>query len=60
MKSMVYETGIESEEDFAACIVSAAAQIRETPGIFGRIRQSMTRRCTVCMDVNGRVFQHLL
>ena len=56
MKSMVYETGIDSEEDLVACIVSAAAEIRETPGIFGRVRQSVALRCTVCLDVNGRVF----
>ena len=60
MKSMVYETGIDSEENLVACIVNAAAQIRETPGIFGRVRQSITRRCTVCLDVIGRVFQRLL
>ena len=60
MKSMVFETGIDSEEDLVACIISAAAEIRETPGIFGKVRQSMARRCTVCLDVNGRVFQHLL
>ena len=60
MKSVVYETDTDSEEDLAARIVSAAAEVRETPGIFGRVRQSMARRCTVCLDVNGRVFQHLL
>ena len=60
MKSMVYETGIHTEEDLVACIVSAAAEISETPGTFGRVRQSVARRCTVCLDVNGRVFQHLL
>ena len=59
MKSMVYETGIDSEVDLVACIVSAAAEIRKTPGIFGRVRQSMASRCTVCLDVNGREFQHL-
>ena len=37
MKSMVYETDIDSEEDLVACIVSAAAEIRETSGIFGRV-----------------------
>ena len=52
MKSMVYETGIDSEEDLVVCIVSAAAEIRETPGIFGRVRQSKARRCTVRLDVN--------
>ena len=60
MKSMVYETDIDSEEDLVARIVSAADEVRESPGIFGRVRQSMARRRTVCLDVNGRVFQHLL
>ena len=60
MKSMVHETVTESEEDLIARTVSAAAEIRETPSIFGRVRQSMARRCTVCLDVNGCVFQHLL
>ena len=60
MKSMVYETDIDSEEDLVLRIVRAAAEIREYPGIFGRVRQCMARRCTVCQDVNGRVFQHLL
>ena len=56
MKSMVYETDIDSEDAFVARIVSTAAEVRETPDIFGRVRQSMARRCTVCLDVNGRVF----
>ena len=60
MKSMVYETYIDCEENVVAHIVSAEAKIRETPGIFGRVRQNMARRCTVCVDVNGRVFQHLM
>ena len=38
MKSMVYETDIDSEEDLVARIVSTAAEIRETPGIFGKVR----------------------
>ena len=52
MKSMVYETDIDSEEDLAARIVSAAAEVRETPGIFGRVRQSMACRCTVWMSMD--------
>ena len=56
---MVYETDIDSE-DLVARIISAAAEIREIPGIFRRILQSMARQCTVCLDVNGHVFQHLL
>ena len=60
MKSMVYETDVDSEEDLVARIVSAAGRIRETPGIFGRVREIKARRFTVCLDVNGREFQHLL
>ena len=52
MKSVVYETDIDSEEDLVARIVSAAAEVRETPGIFGRVRQSMARRCTVWMSMD--------
>ena len=51
MKSMVYETDIDPEEDLVACIVSAAAEVRETPDIFGRVRQSMACRCTVWMSI---------
>ena len=58
-EAKVYETDIDSEENLVTRIVSAAGEIRETPGIFGRVRQSMARRCTVCLDVNGRMFQHL-
>ena len=35
MKSMVYETDIDSEEDLVARIISTAAEIRETPGLEG-------------------------
>ena len=52
MKSMVYETDIDSEEDLIARIVSAAAEVRETPGIFGMVRQNMARRCTVWMSMD--------
>ena len=60
MKSMVHETDIDPEEDLVARIVSAAAEIREIPGIFGRVRGRMARQCTVCLKVNARVFQQLL
>ena len=52
MKSMVYETDIDFEKDLVARIVSATAEVRETPGIFGRVRRSMARRCTVWMSVD--------
>ena len=51
---------MKPEEDLVARIVSAAPEVRETSSIFERVRQSMERRGTVCLDVNGRVFQHLI
>ena len=52
MKSMVYETDIDPEEDLVLHIVSAAAEIREIPDIFGRVRQSMAWWCTVWMSMD--------
>ncbi|KAJ4428270.1 hypothetical protein ANN_24287 [Periplaneta americana] len=51
---VVYETPIDSEEDVATRIVCAVPEIRETPGVFARVRRSMVRRCNACLEVNGR------
>ncbi|GBN03622.1 hypothetical protein AVEN_206132-1 [Araneus ventricosus] len=60
MKSLVYETSVDSAEDLVARIVVAADKINTTPGIFERVRQSFLRRCELCNDTRGRYFQHLL
>jgi len=60
IKDLVYATPIESEEDLIARIVEAVHQVREMPGIFKRVRQSMLRRCELCRDVNGTNFEHLM
>jgi hypothetical protein len=41
----------------------AAATIRQQPGIFESTRQSLLRRCRLCIAVGGRggrTFEHLL
>lgn len=60
MKSLVYETPVDSAEDLVARIVVAADHINTTPGIFERVRQSFLRRCELCNDTRGRHFEHLL
>ncbi|KAJ4434862.1 hypothetical protein ANN_23433 [Periplaneta americana] len=60
MKQLVYETVVETEEDLAARITVAADAIADMPGIFERTRQSMVRRCTACIQANGRAFEQFL
>jgi len=60
MKDLIYATPVESEEDLIAGIVDVAHRVRETPEVFERERQSMLRRCQLCLDVGGRNFEHLL
>jgi len=60
MKSFVYETPIQSEEDLMGRIVEASERIRETPGVFARVRQSLERRLNACIETNGRHFEQFL
>ncbi|EFN67951.1 hypothetical protein EAG_10488, partial [Camponotus floridanus] len=41
-------------------IMNACETIHNNPGIFQRLRQSMRRRCNVCIKAAGRHFEHLL
>ncbi|PSN57557.1 hypothetical protein C0J52_00543 [Blattella germanica] len=41
-------------------IFAAFDTLREKRGIFQRIRQNMVRRCTLCNEIGGRHFEHLL
>ena len=57
MKQLVYETVVETEEDFVARITVAAGTVADTSGIFER---TMVRRCTACIQINGRAFEQFL
>ncbi|CAL1283080.1 unnamed protein product, partial [Larinioides sclopetarius] len=60
LKHLVYETPVDSVEDLVARLSVAAAGVREIPGIFERVRQSLHRRCQECIDTGGRNFEQLL
>lgn len=60
MKSLVYETPVDSEEELVARIVVATGEVREKPDIFKKMRNSMRRRCEACITAGGRNFEHLL
>ena len=49
-------------EDLISLIGEAAATttIKQQPGVFERTRQSLLRRCRLCVEVDGRTFEHLL
>jgi len=60
MKTLIYETPIETEEELVARITAAAYHIQNIPAVFERVRESMFRRCHFCVETNGGIFEHLL
>jgi hypothetical protein len=60
LRCLVYETPVEWENDLLPRIQVACNNIRQTPGIFERVRQSMVRPCGLCSEVGGRHFEQLL
>lgn len=60
LKSLVYRTPVQNIEDLRNRIFESCSIIKQTPGIFERVRQSMLRRIDVCIAVGGAHFQQLL
>lgn len=60
MKSLVYETPVETEEDLIARIAVAAGDISDNPRMIASVHRSLENRCRLCIDQNGRHFEHLL
>lgn len=60
LKSLVYKTPVQNEQDLRNRIFESCAIINQTPGIFERVRQSMLRRINACAEVGGGHFQQLL
>lgn len=56
MKSLIYECPIESDMDLVAKIAIIAGDIREMPGDFANVRQSLSRRCEACISTGERYF----
>lgn len=60
LKSLVYHTPVENEQDLRQRIINGCNQIRNTPGIFERVRNSIHRRLEGCIIAGGGHFQQLL
>nr|CAH7727295.1 unnamed protein product [Callosobruchus chinensis] len=60
LKSLVYKTPVQNEEDLRNRIVDSCLIIKNTPHIFERVRHSMIRRLNRCIEAGGGHFQHLL
>lgn len=60
LKSLVYETPVQSDQDLIARIVAAAGEISDNPAILRRVRHSLENRCGLCIQERGRNFEHLL
>ncbi|GFU46256.1 hypothetical protein TNCV_2155811 [Trichonephila clavipes] len=54
MKSLVFETPVNSAEELVARISAAAWEIRNTPEMLSNVRRSMKRRCEACITCGGR------
>ncbi|XP_074037280.1 histone-lysine N-methyltransferase SETMAR-like [Leptinotarsa decemlineata] len=60
LQHLVYRTPVRDVDDLRNRIIDACRVIRETPGIFERIRGSMRRSLDACVMSEGRHIEHLL
>lgn len=60
VKSLVYTKTIDSLEELQQRITHAFNTIRNTPGIFGRVRLSLRRRMMACIAAEGHHFEHFI
>ncbi|GFX58471.1 hypothetical protein TNCV_214001 [Trichonephila clavipes] len=59
MKSLVYETPVNSAEELVARISAATGEIRNTPEMLSNVRRSLKRRCEACITCGGRTRMRL-
>lgn len=60
LKTLVYSIPINTEEELRNRIIVCFDNIRNTPGIFQRVRDSMRRRAEACILAGGGHFQQLI
>jgi len=60
MKTLMYSSPVDSEEDLIFHIIEAATTIQQKPNIFKPTRKSVLRRCVLCTEAGGHTFGHLL
>ncbi|KAJ4452038.1 hypothetical protein ANN_03553 [Periplaneta americana] len=60
LKSLVYSSPMPDLESLRNRIVACSEDIRNTPGVWDRVRRSMRHRCEVCIQAGGGHFEHIL
>ena len=60
MKSLIYDTPVETEMDLFWRMVAAAGCMAYDPGVFDRVQESILRRYQKCIDVQGMHFEQLM
>lgn len=60
LKSLVYKTPVENQEDLRNRIIMACENIKNTPGLFRNVRNSMIRRLDACILAEGGHFQQFI
>ena len=60
LKSLVYATPVPDVDILRERIQTGFDHIRNTPGIFNRVRQSMERRLRGCIEARGNHFEQFL
>lgn len=60
LKSSVYAIPVNTIDELRVRITDAFQQVRNNPGIFERVRGSMSRRIVACVEQNGGHIEHLL
>ncbi|KAJ4432395.1 hypothetical protein ANN_21014 [Periplaneta americana] len=60
LKSLVYSSPVSDLVSLRNRIVACSEDIRNTPGVWDRVRRSMRHRCEVCIQAGGGHFEHLL
>lgn len=60
LKALVYNTPINNLEDLKDRIIDSCDIIRNTEGIFQRVRDNMKRRAQACIAAGGGHFQHFI
>jgi hypothetical protein len=56
----VYTSAVDTVEELQHRIRGTRQQIRNEPGVFERIRNSMRRRVQCCVQMQGQHFEHIL
>ena len=60
MKTLVYESPVDSIDDLAARVSVAAGEIASSPNVFHSVRESLVKRYEKCIEVNGAHFEQFL